>query len=674
VIAMQHHGFRSFDYVQWDSSLESSLAPDDLMDAIAEDVMRDGNLDLSLRRAFRWGGQGLDGQGLNDLLDRLRQQRQELLDRFDFGSSLDELRERLDDIVGREAATIDDRLSRVNADPSLDPADAERLSEYLQRRDDTITNLPQDTAGQINALKDYEFVDEQAGKDFAELVQQLQQQIMDSMFNNLMGGMPQQGDGSAEQMREMLQDLNEAFEQERLGQQPDMDKINNKWANQLGGRASNMSEIRDRLRNRMQAMQSFLSMLSPQQRAQMQNMIQQAMQDSGLMDQFQQLQQHLGPIPNPGMSQSPLHGDQDLPLDLAMQVMERANQMDKLEGQLRSIHRPDELRGLDPDLLKEVLEDADQEWLDQWSNIEERLTDAGFVRKGQKGLELTPKAVRRIGEKALEDVYSSLKDKGIGDHDVQRLGAAGEMVETSRPWQFGDPFVLDLPRTVMNGVMRNGPGTPVRLDPSHFEVQDREARTSTATVLLIDMSRSMIHNGCWDAAKRTALALDTLIRSKYPRDMLELIGFSATAHSLRMVDLPTLEWNEYNYGTNLQHALEMAREKLRPERGRNRQVIVITDGEPTAHIERGEVFFQYPTTRETFEATLREVIRCSREDITINTFLLESTPHMARFIEDLMRVNRGRVIDASPRQLGNYVLRDFLRGRTAARGSWENWA
>ena len=219
----------------------------------------------------------------------------------------------------------------------------------------------------------------------------------------------------------------------------------------------------------------------------------------------------------------------------------------------------------------------------------------------------------------------------------------------------------------MNNVLRHGPGAPVRLDPDSFEVQDRESRTSTATVLLIDMSRSMLNNGCWDAAKRSALALDTLIRSKYPRDMLELVGFSATASPLRMVDLPTLEWNEYTFGTNLQHALELAREKLRPERGRNRQVIVITDGEPTAHIEHGYPVFNYPTTPETYEATIREVIRCTREDITINTFLLESTPRMRAFIDDLMRVNRGRVIAVDPDHLGNYVLRDFLSGHNQQR-------
>jgi uncharacterized protein with von Willebrand factor type A (vWA) domain len=151
--------------------------------------------------------------------------------------------------------------------------------------------------------------------------------------------------------------------------------------------------------------------------------------------------------------------------------------------------------------------------------------------------------------------------------------------------------------------------------------------------------------------------------------MLELIGFSATAHDLEVTDLPTLEWNEYNYGTNLQHALELARERLRPERGRNRQVIVITDGEPTAHIDDGEVRFNYPPTPETFEATLREVVRCTREDIRINVFLLEQTPYMSRFMEDLMRINRGRVMNAAPNRLGSYVLTDFLQQRTSERNA-----
>src|SRR5680860_144785 len=476
---MHHHSFRSVEYLQWDGSLEAPLSPDDLMDAISEDIMRDGNLDLSLQRAFRWGSPGAGGPGLNDLLDRLRQQRQELLDQFDFGSSLDAIRERLDDILRRETNTIHERRDQLGKHQGLETEDVQRLSEYLDLREQTLRQLPERTAPRIEHLKDYEFVDAQAGQDFDDLVQQMQQQVTDALFNNLMGSLPQKGDGSAGQMQEFLQDLNEAFEQERLGQQPDMDKLNNKWANQLGGRAEDMNEIRERLRSRMQAAQTFMAMLSPQQRAQMQEMIEQSLQGSGLMDLFQQLQAYLGPISQPSLEQSAMHGEQDIPLDIAMQVLEQASRMDQLESQIRSVHRPQELRGLDQDLIDQVLTGEDQEWLERWSGIEDQLIDAGFVRKGRRGLEFTPKAVRRIGEKALEDIYSSLRNKGIGEHDVQRQGAAGE---------------------------------------------------------------------------------------------------------------------------------------------------------PTAHIERGEVRCQYPPTLETFEATLREVVRCTREDITINTFLLESTPHMLSLI------------------------------------------
>ncbi len=186
----------------------------------------------------------------------------------------------------------------------------------------------------------------------------------------------------------------------------------------------------------------------------------------------------------------------------------------------------------------------------------------------------------------------------------------------------------------MNGVYRSGKGAPVALQPDDFEIYETEFRTRTATVLMIDMSRSMLHNGCWDSAKKAAIALDTLIRGKYPHDMLEIVGFSSTAQRLQVTDLPLLEWNEYNYGTNLQHGLELARTMLRRQRTGNRQVIVITDGEPTAHMVNGEVQFHYPPTAETFEATLREVVRCTKEDITINTFMLERTPYMVRFIDE----------------------------------------
>ena len=327
-----------------------------------------------------------------------------------------------------------------------------------------------------------------------------------------------------------------------------------------------------------------------------------------------------------------------------------------------------------PDLLEEVLDDNDQDWLDQWSNVEERLVDAGLVTKGQRGLELTPRAVRQIGEKALEDIYSSLRKRGFGEHDLQRSGAAVNWSKHRGPGSYGDPFVLDLPRTVMNGVSRNGPGTPVRLDPSPLRGPGpripnlNRHHAADRYEPLNDPQRMLGRRKAFGAC------------SGHPDPQQVPSGPARTDRlfchrpSARDGDLPTLEWNEYAYGTNLQHALELAREKLRPERGKNRQIIVITDGEPTAHIEDGEVFFQYPPTRRTYrgDPAGSGPLHAGRH----HDQYLPARKHAAygSFHRGPHAYQSGRVIDASPRQLGNYVLRDFLRGRIAARGSWENWA
>jgi len=668
---MPQHYPVTYRYSLWDGTEDSSLSPDQVMDALTDDLLRDGNLDLAMQKAFRWGMRNPDGShspGLRDLLERLRKKRQEMLDRFDFDSVMGDLRERLDAIVAQERNTLESRSRPANEAVDSQPDDIERLTDFLDKRRQALDDLPEDTSSRISALQTYGFVDRRAEQAFEELLEELRKQVADALFNNLMGAAGS-GEGSAEETKEFLQDLNNAFRQAQSGQPVDMDRLNNKWAKMLGGRANNMDEIAQRLRSRMAAMRALAGMLTPEQRAEIQSLMAKSIRDAGIGGELSQLQGFLGRPQPSGLSQSDFHGNQQIPLDMAMNVLDRAAQMESVEDQLKQVNKLSDLNGLDPDLLESVLNDQDREWLNKWTRLEQDLVDSGLASSGTDGLELTPRAIRKLGEHALTDIFASLQEKDLGEHDVNRAGSSGEVANSSSPWKFGDSFVLDLPRTVMNGIMRNGPGSPVRLSADDFEVVDRESRTSTATVLLIDMSRSMLHNGCWDAAKRTALALDTLIRSKYPRDMLELIGFSATAHDLDVTDLPTLEWNEYNYGTNLQHALELARERLRPERGRNRQVIVITDGEPTAYIDNGEVRFNYPPTPETFEATLREVLRCTREDIRINVFLLEQTPYMSRFMEDLMRINRGRVMNAAPNRLGSYVLTDFLQQRTSERHS-----
>jgi len=654
----------NYTYRQRDEFDDEAFDAEDIMDAISEDLLRDGNIELALQKAFRWGFQNRDGQhtvGMRELLQKLRQQRQEMLDKHDFGSMFDDLKQELAEIVDQEQATLRDRLDAAQQ------AGEQGAQRFLERQQQILDSLSPDASEQIRRLRDYEFVDQQAQQRFSELMEQLQQQISSNLFNQLQQA-AKDSEGNLQQLRDFLNDVNDAFDQHRAGEPVDLDKLNNKWAQQLGGRVNSMEELAQRMAQQMQASQQLLNLLSPEQRREIEGLINEAAQGSDLAEQMRRLQENLPQSSMQNrMMQQDQPGSEPISLEMAMQLLEQLGQIDQLESQLRDTGGYDDLQNLDQSLIDQVLSDEDKEWLRQWNRISEDLQDAGFVVDNGRRLELTPRAIRKIGERALADIFSSLKNGNLGQHDTRHAGRLGELDDTSSPWQFGDSFSLNLPRTVMNGVMRNGKGAPVRLRPDDFEVSDHDLRTSTATVMLIDMSRSMLHNGCWDAAKRAALALDTLIRSKYPRDLLELIGFSATASRLKVKDLPSLKWNEYSIGTNLQHGLQLAREILARERGRHRQIIVITDGEPTAHIAHGEVQFDYPPTRETLEETLKEVVRCTRDDIRINTFLLEQSPAIRRFVDELMRINHGRVINASPRRLGSYMLHDFVQGRTVDR-------
>jgi uncharacterized protein with von Willebrand factor type A (vWA) domain len=346
----------------------------------------------------------------------------------------------------------------------------------------------------------------------------------------------------------------------------------------------------------------------------------------------------------------------------------RIEQIAELERSLRQVESLDDLHGLEPRLVDSVLDDDQREWLEEWMAMTGRLIDAGLVIQGDRKLELSPEAIRRIGVHALRSMYMSFGHRGVGEHELHERGDRGPTTDTSSQWQFGQPFTLHLTRTILNAVHRSGSGQGLRLRPEDFEVFDRESTSATAAVLLIDMSRSMFHNGAWDAAKRSTLALDALMRAQFPRDVLEIVGFSESAVRLNLTQLPSLTWDEFSHGTNLQDGLALARRLLRPYGNRDRQIILVTDGEPTAFTEKGETIFENPATDRTFDATLREVVRCTRDRIGITTFLLSDAPELLDFVTRMTRINRGRVIQARPGQLGRYLVRDFQRHRSTVVG------
>jgi uncharacterized protein with von Willebrand factor type A (vWA) domain len=340
--------------------------------------------------------------------------------------------------------------------------------------------------------------------------------------------------------------------------------------------------------------------------------------------------------------------------------MGELHELDRLEEDLQDADRSGRSDRLDATAIRRALGDEAGDEAEALRRLAEALEAAGYLERRGREWTLTPRAIRRIAQRALAEVLGQLRRDRPGRHPVDARGAGGDRTDESKPYEFGDPFLLDLRETLGSALRRQGPGLPLSLDPADFAVHRTELSTRCATALLLDMSRSMIYRGCWTAAKKVALALHALIRAQYPQDALYVIGFSLYARELDADDLPAAVLTDRHYGTNMQHALLLARRLLGRHRGGNRQVVMITDGEPTAHLEGNEAYFDYPTTRRTWQLTQAEVLRCAREGVTINTFMLEDSPGLVRFVTEMSRINRGRAFFVQPDRLGEYVLVDYL--------------
>ncbi|MFM9107606.1 MAG: vWA domain-containing protein [Chloroflexota bacterium] len=540
------------------------------------------------------------------------------------------------------------------------------LETLARRKLDQLDQLPADPAGAIRSLQQYDFMTPEARAQFDDLLKSLQQQMLQQAFQGMEQALSGMTPEDLADTRQMMRELNEMLERQQRGEDPGFDEFKHRWGHHFGPDLDTLDDLLQRLQQQMGAMRQLMESMSPDQRDQLQGMMQAAMSDDGIRQEMDRLGQNLGQmLPSDAWRKRyQFGGEESITLAEAMGLMDRLQQLDELESRLRDVRDWQDLAGLDDSLVRDLLGEQEQEQMAQLREFARLLEDAGYARRTRRGYELTPQGVRKIGEKALTDIFADLKRDRIGQHDLRRAGGAGDRTDSTKPYEWGDPFLLDIPKTIMNAVQRGEqPGGGVRLQPRDFEVYRTEYATRVSTVLMVDMSRSMLYNGCFTAAKKVALALDSLIRGKYPRDTLSIIGFSYLAQEIKPADLPTLDWNEYNYGTNLQHGFQLARQMLGREKGSNRQIIVITDGEPTAHFDDGHVRFSYPPTPRTFQETLKEVVRCTRDGITINTFMLERSPYMVTFINDLMRINNGRVFVATPDRLGEYILVDYVANK-----------
>ena len=659
-------------YRQWDGTQQlGDLDADDLLGAMSDDLMADGHLWSALRRLLQQGMRNPEGAqmpGLQEMLEQLKRRRQQQLDRYDLGTALEDVKKKLAEVQKTEREGIQRRLDEAGERVAKGemPEDIRRqLAEMAAQRKDALDKLPEDPAGQIRDLQKYEFMDPDAHRQFWDLLRSLRQQMLQPFLQGMQQAMQNMTPQDMAQMREMLSDLNRMLRDKAQGKDPNFQAFKDKWGQFFPG-AENLDQLLEQMRRQMAQMQSLMQSMSGEQRGQLQDMMRSLLaKDERLEAQLAQLAQMLNQVAPPGdlNRRYNFRGDDELTLQQALELMDQLQQMDQLEKQLRRARSPEDLEKIDGEQLAQLLGDDASRDFEQLREITRKLEEAGYLERKGDRLELTARAIRKIGDKALTDIFTRLTRDRFGRHAIEHRGAGGDRTDDAKPYEFGDPFLLDLRETLMNAVERQGPGTPVRLIPDDFEVFRTELSTQAATVVMLDLSRSMINNGCFLPAKKVALALHALIRGQFPRDRLHILGFSLYAREFEPSQLPSLGASEWNIGTNMHAGFQLSRQLLGRAKCSNKQIIMITDGEPTAHMEDGEAQFAYPPTRRTLQETLKEVQRCTREGITINTFMLERSEMLAAFVEQMARINRGRAFFAAPERLGEYILVDYVRSK-----------
>jgi uncharacterized protein with von Willebrand factor type A (vWA) domain len=647
---MADHRFR---YGAWRGGPDPLAPPYDLrrvLDEVGQDVLAGGSLREALRDLMR---RGFDGQrGLDELRNRARRMRRAAERRGDLGSTLDQVRAALDQALAAEQETL----------AGLEGDDA-RLAEM------ELATIPEDTAGAVRALDSYDWRSPEARQTFDAIRQMLQREVLDAQFAGMKRFL-EEGDPEAMQaVKDMLADLNALLAAHARGEDTTdrFREFMEKHGDLFPEQPEDVDELIDALARRQAAADRMMASLRPEQREQLAQLMSDALADPDLASEMAQLSDNLRAL-RPGMERGPvrMQGEEPLGYSAAVEAVAELADLEALEQQLAESALGSPLDDVDVDTLEKHLGAEAAADLRSLRELERELERQGYVSHGDDGLRLTPRAVRRLGETALKRVFERLDARGTGDHDDRRTGAADEPTGLTRPWDFGDDLPIDAVRTVSNALRRGGLARRGLL-VEDFEVVETERRSSAAVALCVDLSFSMVHEGRWGPMKQTALALSHLVQTRFRQDALQVIGFDRTARRLNPVQLAEIE-PEWVQGTNLQHALLLAQRHLRRHPDAEPVVLVVTDGEPTAHLlGDGSSYFDWPPTRATIRATVAQVDELVRFGATLNLFMLGEDPGLARFVDAIARRSGGRVFTPDIARLGEYVVADYLRARRGGR-------
>jgi len=652
-----------FNYSRWDGTQQGfEFDAQSLIDELTDDLVHHGDVNAALRRMMQEGMRNERGEnlmGLREMMQKLRDKRNEIKDRGDLGGVYKEIADELDDLVDEERHAIAQALK--DAVRSGDERRSALAKESAEQKNFRLDMLPEDLAGKISELEHYDFQSQQAQQRFEALLEKLRNQLMQQYLDQASSAVEKMTPEEMQRTKDMMAALNEMINRRERGEDPEFEKFMENFGDFFPENPQSLDELLEIMAKRMANAQAMLNSMTPEQREQMRQLSEKLLEDLDLRWQMTELAQKLqNMFPQQGWgSKQDFTGEDPMGFGQAMRSMQELGDLDQLDNLLRNASSPSALAEADLDRVSELLGEDVAKSLQRMSEITKKLKDAGLIDQTEGKLEMTPRGLRKIGEKALRDVFGALDKDRLGQHQVERIGVGHERTYDTKPYEYGDPFQLDLQQTLRNALKRQGSVVPVQLKAEDFEIEQTEHLTRSSTVLMLDLSLSMPMRDYFLPAKKVAMALHSLMSSQFPRDFLGIVGFSETARVLKPHQLPEVSW-DFVYGTNMQHGFMLAREMLSRQSG-TKQIIMITDGEPTAHISQsGDVFFNYPPVRETIEATLREVMRATREGIRINTFMLDASRALQSFIEQLTAINKGRAFFTSPENLGEYVLVDFI--------------
>jgi uncharacterized protein with von Willebrand factor type A (vWA) domain len=643
-----------YSYGPWHGGPDPLAPPPDLsvaLDQIGRDVMDGASPRAAMRELLRRGLPGT--KGMDELGRRIWQRRTEITRRHRLDGTLQRVRELLNKALAAERQAL-----------FPDPDDEARFREAR------LDALPPDTARAITELADYDWRSPEAARAYQQIRDMLGQQLLEQRFEGIKRAVQSSSPEDVERIRRMLSDLNDllAAHSRGAGDTPQrFEEFMRKHGDFFPERPRNVEELIDALAARAAAAQRMINSMSAQQRAELAELIQQAFGDPRLAAQLATLDAHLQAL-RPGedwQGSERFRGQDPLGLGEGAQAMVDLAELDALAEQLAQAYAGARAEDVDLDALARQLGEEARIDARRLAELERQLERHGFFERAPDGsLRLSPKAMRRLGAQALADVVGVLRSRR-GERDLRRAGAAGEPSGGSRPWQFGDSEPWDVPRTVRNSVLRRAAtrsAAPL-LTVEDVELVDTEQRARAAVALCVDTSWSMVQDGHWVPMKRTALALHHLVRTRFRSDALELITFGRHAQRVDITELTGLA-GVWEQGTNLHHALLLAGRHLRRHPDAAPVLLVVTDGEPTAHLESdGEAVFSYPPQPQTLALTVREMDGLARHGTAVSIVMLGDDPRVAAFVHALARRCGGRVLEPGVDGLGAAVVGDYLRHR-----------